>query len=142
MGVVDSFTFGVRRLLPKIPGDDTDPCSLAYRLGEDLPLFVGGARLAYAGLAKTIPMVYRGATQEMASQAVNARNALKRIFRFGLGGENRIYPPDQMLAKYGNPESVIQAASRTNQSLNGLGAAAAAGSVINKVSSGTNCDCK
>jgi RHS repeat-associated protein len=142
MGAFDGFTVGARRFLPHIPGDNTDECSLAYRLGEGVPLALGGARLAYAGLAKSLPLVYRPASEEMARAASGMRNTLKRIFRAGLFPNAGMPSYEELLASKGTNEAVIQAASRTNQTLNRLGGAFAGSAVINNLNNGGGCVCK
>ncbi|HYI11821.1 MAG TPA: RHS repeat-associated core domain-containing protein [Thermoanaerobaculia bacterium] len=107
--------------------DSVDRCSDAYRnasiAATSAMTLAGGGRLAYAAGAKLISW-----TARTAEQAVNARNTLKIVFRGGFFRDARIYPPEQIIAKYG-PQGAIEAAGRTNRALNVGGAAALAGAI-------------
>lgn len=100
-------------------------CSGAFAAGQWASLALGGGRLAYAGSAKLLSLSLRGGGMGAARAAVYGRNALKVGFRGGLwwGGMMRW---GQAVERYGTAESIIEAAGRTNQALNKLGAGAAA----------------
>jgi RHS repeat-associated protein len=142
MGIVDGLSLGVRKVLPRVPGDDTDVCSFAYWAGEKIPLAFGLGRLAYAAAAKAIPIVYSQATPEAARSAVWMRNYLKLFFRAGT------FPNAKMstytsLSALKNDEEIIAGAGRTNKTLNALGARISGSGIVNgAVNAVSGCDCK
>ncbi len=111
-----------------------DRCSKEYKGGEIASFAVGGARVAYAGIAKGISLVPR----VTGAQAASARNTLKKIFRGGLFPNARRYPYSQLLKKYGSDAAVKAAAGRTNTSLNAIGAGIATGAAVNN----SECECQ
>jgi len=140
-GVGDAATFG---LTSKISnglndaiygdgiGDTVDQklkCSKSHTAGQWASLALGGGRLAYAGAAKASSLVQtaRGATMANARAASSFRNGLKKAFRLNPFSKFRIYPFEKIAAKYGNPKDIINAAGRTDGTLNALGADLAAG---------------
>ncbi|MBF0523956.1 MAG: RHS repeat-associated core domain-containing protein [Deltaproteobacteria bacterium] len=108
--------------------DRVERCSGAFKAGEWASLGLGAGRLAYAGIAQMGSMGYAalGVTMENAAAASAFRNGLKQVFRLGLSNA-RVYPFEQMVAKYGTAEAIIDAAGRTNLGWNAVGAAGAAG---------------
>jgi hypothetical protein len=120
MGLGDALTFGgsawVREQLGL--GQFAHKYSGAYEAGELASFAFGAGRLAYAGAAKAIPLLARGATPWIrAYRAVGLRNELKLAFRFGLS-QDRVYGLGQMVAKYGpNPQAIISAASQQARSI-------------------------
>jgi len=109
-------------------GGVVDRCSEGYRAASiatsSAMLAVGAGRLAYAGLAKAIPLV-----ADSAEEAVAARNALKVAFRLGLNRTARVYSLDELLLRKGNLTDVISAAGRTNLPFNLGGGAGVAGAL-------------
>lgn len=100
----------------------------SYEAGKTLGLVVGVARLAYAGIAKSLAR-FDGRT------ASAARNELKGLFS-GLGKNHpRIKSYESLLARYGSDRAVAQAASRTDPALN----TAAAAMVGSNVTGGVSC---
>jgi RHS repeat-associated protein len=125
-GISDSATFGATYQVRHWIGvnRDVNRCSSYYRGGEFASLFIGGARLAYAGTAKLGSRVAAGA-----DDAVAFRNGLKRTFRFGFFPNYRMPSIDAIRAtgKYADDTAIIAAAGRTNLRYNAIGAAAAVG---------------
>ena len=135
-GFGDSLSFSATRAFRDFVGinDQVDQCSWSYTGGEIASLVVGLGRVGYAGAAKALPLMVRsGRTQLERALAVSAvRNILKRGFRLNPWSTSRIYSAEQVLQKYGsNPAAIIAAATRTDAAFNGLGAAAAAGVIVN-----------
>lgn len=90
---------------------------------------LGGGRLLYAGLAKTIPYLAAGLEDSAMAQAAYAsaaRNSLKDLFRGPLAPLfTGVRQPSfaETLVKYGsNPSAIIDAAARTNTAINAVGA--------------------
>jgi hypothetical protein len=150
-GLGHAVSFGGSTWIAKqlLSGDDADVldraerCSGAFLGGEWASLALGGARMAYAGLAKVGSLSYAamGATMENAAAASAFRNALKKAFRLNPWSQYRIYPLDRMVEKYGTAEAIIKAVGRTDRYANRVGAAAAAGGATTILATG-NCGCK
>jgi RHS repeat-associated protein len=105
-------------------------CSNTFKAGEWASLILGLGRLAYAGVAKGASMTYaaKGYTINNAMAASTFRNTLKKVFRLNPFSEFRVYPFSTVLSKYnGSAQKVIEAAGRTNSTLNWLGAVSAGG---------------
>jgi hypothetical protein len=92
-------------------------CTGAYKIGSGLSFAFGGARIAYAGLAK--------GGSFFASSGIAAsqfRNKIKNAFRFGAGKAWR--KPN--LSKYPTDAALRAASGKTNAPLNTYGAGVAA----------------
>jgi RHS repeat-associated protein len=123
-------------------GDAVNQCSASYAGGALAPLVVGGSRLAYAGLAKGIPLVYGAvATEESALGAYSARAALKRAFNLGMKPLRD--PSFEQLAtqKNGDWARIIAGAGRTSSPIN-IGVPALTGSMVITALSGRPSSCK
>jgi RHS repeat-associated protein len=111
---------------------------------------LGGGRLAYAGIAKTIPYVASGVESSAvgeATLAVGMRNSLKDPFRLFTFSSTRKPSFGDLYAKYGGDISQILAGSgSTNAAYNALGAAGGGIAAANGAGAGTSaaqsgCDC-
>jgi RHS repeat-associated protein len=149
-GLADGLSFGIGALVRRefFPDLDAvvDPCSLSYRIGSYTPLVIGGGRMAYAGLAKGVSLLARGAVElgaveaeSAALGAANARTGLKQVFRGGLFPKYRVRPASAMLEKYGDPSSLIDAAGRTNGGINAAGTALATSGEGNEAVRSSRC---
>jgi RHS repeat-associated protein len=120
----------------------TKRCSKAFKAGEWISLGLGAGRLVYAGMAKGASMAYaaRGITIGNAAAASAFRNGLKRVFRLSPRSTFRVYPFDALVEKYGSAESIIEAAGRTDTSINIVGAIAATGGATT-LSTSDDCEC-
>jgi RHS repeat-associated protein len=128
-GAGDSLSFGLSKWVRHELGrPDPDYCSKLYRIGEFIPFVAGGARLAYAGLAKGISLL----PALTGVEASIARNELKSAFRLYLNRSYRAYTYEELSAKYGSDAAIKAAAGHTNPWLNGAAAAAVAGSTVNQ----------
>lgn len=104
-------------------------CSCAYSAGSWASFAAGGARLAYAGIAKA------GSVLASSGQAASAfRDTLKSCMRGGMGKDFR--KPD--LSKYGSDAALREAAGRTNTGVNAYGAGVAGGAAVG-VAGGCSC---
>jgi len=114
--------------------------------------FLGGGRLAYAGLAKGIPFLANAVETDSAVEgaifANAARNSLKDPFRFGLFQGARQPSFGDLYGKYaGDISQIIAGSARTNATYNAVGATgaalAAARDASGSANSGgqSNCDC-
>jgi RHS repeat-associated protein len=134
-GLTDSFSFGwTRNTRTKRGLQQADYCSSAYQAGEWAPVMVGGLRLAYAGAAKSLPLVMRAGsgTLEGAYDMSEVRNSLKILFRGGLFKNFKIYSRADINAKYGNAAAKIASkATQTNPLVNAVGGGALAGGAVN-----------
>ena len=134
-GLTDTLTWGASQTYRQQHGlEYADTCSTSYKVGEWAPALVGGARLAYAGAAKAVSLA-PGLT---GSGANAARNALKKAFRLGLGGNYKMYSAEKMFTKYGTDDAVKAAAGRTDPALNAAGAGVVAGFAANNAECGCN----
>jgi RHS repeat-associated protein len=147
-GFGDALLFGFGDDLRSLFGiENVDQCSEEYRrgnrIGAGAMLLTGGGRLAYAGLAKGIPLIAGEATEEAARWALNARNSLKIIFRLGLDRTSRIVDLAALELKYGpgNWTAIIEAAGRTSATWNAGGAAGVLGGAA-ALLGGPDCGCK
>ena len=117
-GLGDALLLGSGRYLRGRLGIDggVEPCSDAYKYGSYTSFALGGARLAYAGLAK--------AGSILASSGARAsafRDGLKTAFRFGVGRNWR--KPNL----HGKADAQLRSsAGRTNPGMNAYGAGIAA----------------
>ncbi len=103
--------------------DSVDTSSLGYEAGGWLSCAIGGARLAYAGLAKA------GSILAKTPQAASAfRDVLKNIFR---GGAGKNWRPPNLSGKTG--EALRASAGRTNPGLNVYGAGVAGTGAANSI---------
>jgi len=107
-----------------------DECTTAYNAGALTSFAFGGARVAYAGLAKG------GSILASSGASASAfRTSLRNVFRLGIGTSWR----QPNLARYGTDQALRAAAGRTNPFINvyaaGVAAAGAAGAA------GANGDC-
>ena len=120
-GLGDALLLGTGSYLRDAAGVDggVDECSDAYLYGGLSSAAFGGARLAYAGLAKAGSVV---ATSGAA--ASEFRQTLKVVFRGGVG---RNWRPPNLAGK--SDAALRQSAGKTNAAINsyGAGTAAAAG---------------
>ncbi|ODS24521.1 hypothetical protein AB835_03530 [Candidatus Endobugula sertula] len=110
-------------------GCGVDQCSNSYRNGGYVAF--GGARLAYAGLAKGGSL--------LASSGVAAsqfRNKLKNKFRLG-AGKNWKCPN---LSKYPTDDALRVAEGRTNTLINTYGAGVAAAGAYGASDAGCECN--
>jgi hypothetical protein len=138
-GVVD-FSAGLGDALLLSFGDElrdvtgvsgfVDECATAYGAGAITSFAFGGARVAYAALAKGGSML---ASSGVAASAF--RTNLRNVFRLGIGTSWR----QPNLAKYGTDEALRAAAGRTNPVINAYGAGVAAAGAAG--ASGANGDC-
>ena len=103
-----------------------DPCSPEYRAGSVVASVVGGARLAYAGLAKF------GAAR---AESGVAASAFRSNLRTWFGGGKTFRPPN--VSKYETDTALKAAAGRTNLPANAWGAGAAAAGATGA----SGCDC-
>lgn len=127
-GLTDSLTWGASQTYRQQHGlEYADTCSTSYKVGEWAPAFIGGARLAYAGLAKTVSLL----PGISGKQAVAARNSLKQFFRGYMFSNYRMPTYQELLASKGSDAAVKAGAGRTDRILNTLGAVGATGSAIN-----------
>jgi RHS repeat-associated protein len=135
-GFQDALTFGLGNKLRDWTGlnKDVNRCSTLYAVVEWSTAAIGGARLAYAGLAKGVSLL----PAVTGAQAAAARNQLKRAFRLNLFRSYRAYSYEQLMSKYGTDAAVKAAAGRTNMSLNIVGAWGLAGAFINDA----QCECQ
>jgi hypothetical protein len=125
-GAGDAISFGLSAWFRrKMAGQDPrNHCSGYYTVGALAPLAVGGARMAYAGAAKALPLLVRGGATELerALAVSQARNTLKVIARAGLGGTYRLYTAEQILGKYGpDAAKIISKATQTSAPINATG---------------------
>ena len=154
-GVGDSATFGLTSKISNglndaIYGDGTGDavdkklkCSKSHTAGQWASLGLGGGRLVYAGAAKGSSLIQtaRGATMANARTASSFRNGLKKAFRLNPFSKFRVYPFEKISTKYGDPKSIIDAAGRTDGTLNALGADLVAGSAYSlSKDDGGDCD--
>jgi hypothetical protein len=101
-------------------------CSNAYDYGSYTSLGLGGARLAYAGLAKGGSIL-----ASSGAQASAFRESLKRFFRGGIGRDWR--PPNLT----GLTDAQLRAsAGRTNFGLNAYGAGVVAAGAVDAAECG------
>lgn len=117
-GLGDALLLGTGSYLRQAAGVDggIDECSDAYTYGAVSSIAFGGARLAYAGLAKAGSMI---ASSGAAASAF--RQSLKVVFRGGVGRNWR--PPNLT----GKSDAALRAsAGKTNAGLNAYGAGTAA----------------
>jgi RHS repeat-associated protein len=140
-GVSDSASLGLgpiaRNALNVSGGVNT--CSNSYAAGQYASLFLGVGRMAYAGVAKALPLlVSPGATSLGTALTVSAaRNTLKQAARLGTFPNYRIYTAQQVLAKYGaDPAAITAAATRTNPMYNAIGANLGAGAGVGAATCG------
>ena len=104
-------------------------CSCAYSVGSWTSMAAGGARLAYAGIAKI------GSAMASSGAAASAfRSSLKSKASCGLTDDIR--KPD--LSKYGSDDALRAAAGRTNLGVNAYGAGVAGAGAIG---GGLGCGC-
>jgi RHS repeat-associated protein len=139
-GFGDSLSFGLTRWARNQFPDtfQADPDSGAYFGGELASFAVGTGRLAYAGAAKCLRLIKAPNALDRARKIADARNKLKDLFRLGQFKNFRKPTFDQLLNRYKTAEGIIDAATRTNPLLNGVGAGAAAGAIINVGTSGSD----
>ena len=128
-GFADAISFGGISKLRQYLGwdDNVDYDSGYYTAGEVGSMTLGGARLAYAGLAKGASLM-SGLT---ARQTFEFRNSLKKVFRLNPFSTYRIYPYEKMLSKYGSEAAVKVAAGRTNTTINIMGGVGFTGGITN-----------
>jgi hypothetical protein len=117
-GVGDALTFRLTSKIRSRMGTSSvvNQCSGWYAGGALSPLLVGGSRLAYAGLAKAIPLGVE-ATEEGARAAFAARAGLKRAFNLGLKPLREPSFEDLVAQKNGDWGRIISGAGRTNTPL-------------------------
>jgi RHS repeat-associated protein len=129
-GFGDAASIGLTEIIREAAGIDggVDECSNAYRSGSWGVAALGGARLAYAGLAKGYSI--------FASSGASA-SAFRSQLRTAFGGGKSLRPPD--LTKYPTDDALRAAAGRTNPYVNAYGAGVAVTGALN--GSGVNCDC-
>jgi len=125
-GFGDTVSFGLTSAFRETYGYDSviDYDSGLYLGGEVATIGLGGARLVYAGIAKSLSI-----SGMSARQAFEYRNLLKKVFRLNPFSKYRIYKYDDMLLKYGET-GLKAAAGRTYQPLNYLGGASFFGGFI------------
>ena len=132
-GFGDSLTFGGTQWLRKKLNADkvVNPCSKLYTAGVYVALGVGYFRLAYAGAAKALPAIYRGApTLARALTISGLRNSLKTAFRGGLFRNFRRKSVEEVIDRYnGDPKAIIEASTRSNTAINAGGALTFGGAV-------------
>lgn len=102
-----------------------DKCSDSYGKGEIAALLAGGARLAYAGLAKVGSIV-----ASSGAKASSFRQGLKVVFRGGFGKSFR--KPN---LKGKSDSALRRSAGKTNKAINAYGAGVAASTID------TDCEC-
>jgi RHS repeat-associated protein len=128
-GLGDALLLGLGDDLRALLGINVvDTCDDYYQYGSWASFTLGGARLAYAGLAKGYSLI-----ASSGAAASSFRKQLRDVFRLGLGRGFR--KPN--LAKYPDDDALRAAAGRTNFPLNvqALGVATAGGV------SGSGCGC-
>jgi hypothetical protein len=126
LGIADGLTMGQYGRATESLGLGPVAQNGAYSAGLYGSAAFSGARLLYAGASSAIRIV----PGISAADAVATRNSLKGGFSL-LGADNpRAYTVDQLMSKskYGSQAAVVQAASRTDPSLNTAAAAVAASS--------------
>jgi len=104
-------------------------CSCAYTAGSWVSLGAGGARLAYAGVAKAGSLL-----ASSGSVASAFRDILKICMRGGMGKSFR--KPD--LSKYESDDAIRHAAGRTHSGLNAYGAGVSGAAAIGTIG---GCSC-
>ncbi len=125
-GFGDTISFGatgaLRRYVPLLGMERTvDTGAVSYHIGEGIGLATSFARLGYAGSAKALPHIARGATElETCKSVVEGRNTLKLVFRAGMFPAYRIRTFEETLVHYiDRPLSfVIKKAATTDNRLN------------------------
>lgn len=129
-GLGDALLLGTGPYVRDAAGIDggVDGCSDEYLYGGLSSVAFGGARLAYAGLAKA------GSVMTSSGLAASEfRQTLKVVFRGGVGRNWR--PPNLT----GKSDSALRASSgRTNSAINSYGAGVAAAGIIDA----TKCGCR
>ncbi|MGB8599501.1 MAG: RHS repeat-associated core domain-containing protein, partial [Burkholderiales bacterium] len=105
-----------------------DECSDAYQYGSITSIAAGGARIAYAGLAKGGSLI--AAT---GAEASSFRSSLKTVFRGGFG---RNWRPSDWVGK--TDAELRRSAGKTSFKINAYGAGVAAGGAIDA----SKCGCK
>lgn len=105
-----------------------DQCDDYYQYGSWASFGAGGARLAYAGIAKGYSLV-----ASSGAAASSFRTHLGDIFRLGAGRSWR----QPNLAKYSTDDELRAAAGRTNPYVNAYGAGVAIVGAVN----GSGCGC-
>jgi RHS repeat-associated protein len=120
-GFGDALLWGQGDLLRDLAGVDggVDQCSGSYKAGSAAAVLAGGARLAYAGLAKAGSILASSGTA-----ASSFRAGLKTAFRGGVGRNWR--PPNLS----GKTQAQLRAsAGRTNPGVNVYGAGVTVGGI-------------
>lgn len=125
-GFGDTISFGatgaLRRYVPLLGMERTvDIGAVSYHVGEGIGLATSFARLSYAGSAKALPHIARGAAElETCKSVVEGRNTLKLVFRAGMFPAYRIRTFEETLVHYiDRPLSfVIKKAATTDNRLN------------------------
>lgn len=128
-GLGDALLLGLGDDLRTLLGINVvDPCDDYYQYGSWASFGLGGARLAYAGLAKGYSLA-----ASSGAAASSFRTQLGNVFRLGAGRGFR----QPNLAKYPDDDALRAAAGRTNFPLNlyALGVATVGG--VN----GSGCGC-
>jgi RHS repeat-associated protein len=132
LGIADAVSFGGYTKMTEALGLGTVDHNLAYNAGLGGATLVSGGRVAYAGASYAIQ--FRNGIS--VAEAVGARNSLKGVFSL-LGADHpRAYAVSDMMAKYGSEAAAIQAASRTNATLNTAAAELAYSSASQLTASG------
>ena len=104
-----------------------NPCSDYYRYGGWLAFGLGGARLAYATLAKGYSVF---------ASSGSAASLFRSRLRNWFGGGRNLRRPD--LTRYRTDAELRAAAGRTNRYYNALGGGVAASGAYN----GSGCGCQ
>jgi RHS repeat-associated protein len=140
-GFGDSISLGVTSAIRSSLGTDSvvNKNSGAYTSGVVTSFGLGISRLAYAGTAKVASKIYlsSGATVKNAMAASAFRNTLKQTFRGNPWSTFRVYTFEQMLAKYGTAQKIIEATGRTNTTINSFAGILSVGSGL--ILSGQSC---
>lgn len=138
-GMQDSAAFGFGDEFRSALGLDwnVNQSSTLYDVGSNVGLASGAGRLAYAGLARAGSAIGSRIGGEAGAQfAYSFRQELKAAFRLGVPGLARLGARDfsHFVKKYGGDyDAIIQAAGRTNPTINGLGLLVATGSIVNEI---------
>jgi hypothetical protein len=115
-------TRALRRYLPQLGMERTvDTEAVAYHVGEGIGVATSIARLGYAGTAKALPRIARGASElETCKSVVEGRNTLKLVFRAGAFPTYRMRTFEETLVHYADrPLSyIINKAATTDNRLN------------------------
>ena len=136
-GLGDALLLGFGGDLRELAGVDggINKCSNAYRYGGYASFAAGGARLAYAGIAKGGALLIRSAPN-----AVNFRQGLKVTFRGGLFPNFRRKTYEALKAAGKTDAQIIASSGRTNLVANQGGAIVVLGGAIQTSESICGCE--